>query len=305
MARPFKQGLEYFPLDVNILEDEKIRTLRYQYGPLGAYVYIHILLMIYKKGYYLEIDLETLVESLHMDIGQTWVRVDRLRMIVDACVEIGLFEEALVRQGVITSVAVQRQYILSTRRRKIVNVDKHWLLDRQQMLEIKVLLNDADGCTNEQNNSKKGVNVDTNLINVDINSQSKRKRKIDIIDKLDKGNSSKNYNNLTYPGYLNYFTKVLINEGVIDELNLDIPSFNKLFKEALEVYGLEDLTRATRYLCNYLKRPSVKVDDLFNFFKTALLKNLSWLNREGDRNGNFEVWIQELIQKLGKRNHST
>ena len=47
MARPFKQGLQYFPLDVNIFEDEKIQDLNLAFGYLGEIIYIRLLSMIY------------------------------------------------------------------------------------------------------------------------------------------------------------------------------------------------------------------------------------------------------------------
>ena len=69
MARPLKKGLEYFPLDVRIFRDEKIRVLSYLAGPLGEIVYIRILTMIYENGYYLEVTLDNLTRILHIDIG--------------------------------------------------------------------------------------------------------------------------------------------------------------------------------------------------------------------------------------------
>ena len=37
MARPKKNGLSYFPLDVDFLEDHKIKILKARYGPCLLY----------------------------------------------------------------------------------------------------------------------------------------------------------------------------------------------------------------------------------------------------------------------------
>ena len=40
MARPYKQGLIYFPLDIDYYEDEKIVELSLEYGPVGEAVFL-------------------------------------------------------------------------------------------------------------------------------------------------------------------------------------------------------------------------------------------------------------------------
>ena len=53
MARPPKTGLEYFPLDVDIAEDEKILYLESETGLEGFAVYVKLLATIYRSGYYI------------------------------------------------------------------------------------------------------------------------------------------------------------------------------------------------------------------------------------------------------------
>lgn len=52
LARPKKQGLDYFPLDVNV--DNKIEILESKYGILGFGFIIKLFQKIYANGYYLE-----------------------------------------------------------------------------------------------------------------------------------------------------------------------------------------------------------------------------------------------------------
>ena len=56
MPRPRKNGLDYFPLDVDFLDDPKIKILKARYGRDGIIFYIYLLCEIYKQGYYLQVD---------------------------------------------------------------------------------------------------------------------------------------------------------------------------------------------------------------------------------------------------------
>lgn len=43
MPRPRKNGLDYFPLDVDFLDDPKIKILKARYGRDGIVFYIYLL----------------------------------------------------------------------------------------------------------------------------------------------------------------------------------------------------------------------------------------------------------------------
>lgn len=76
MARPIKPGLEYFSLDVDIFEDDKIFDLQNEYGPLGEVIYLRLLCLIYKNGYYYRFDsLDKLAGLLIKSIGNRWARI--------------------------------------------------------------------------------------------------------------------------------------------------------------------------------------------------------------------------------------
>ena len=117
MARPFKQGLQYFPLDVNIFEDEKIQDLNLAFGYFGEIIYIRLLSMIYANGYFLEKSITSLAKTLVKSIGANWAPnpIDIEEVIV-YCGKVGLFNNDLLKDDVITSKSIQKQFILSTRR---------------------------------------------------------------------------------------------------------------------------------------------------------------------------------------------
>lgn len=56
MGRNSKKGLLYFPVDVDIFEDDKLFDVQNEYGPLGEVIYLRLLCLIYKNGYYYRYD---------------------------------------------------------------------------------------------------------------------------------------------------------------------------------------------------------------------------------------------------------
>ena len=63
MGRAIKQGLEYFPFDIDFFQDIKIRKLiRYQ-GGKAITVYTLLLCIIYRDGYYTKWDEELVTMS--------------------------------------------------------------------------------------------------------------------------------------------------------------------------------------------------------------------------------------------------
>ena len=118
MGRKPKTGLDYFPKDVDYYDDFNIMDLMNEYGPLGQTIYDVVLCMIYHEGYYLEVP--------KMD---RWVKKkDFVLQVIHYCAEIGLFDQDLLNQNVITSVGVQRRYKEVTVRNK-VDRSKYWLID--------------------------------------------------------------------------------------------------------------------------------------------------------------------------------
>lgn len=138
MARPARKGLAYFPKDVDFYQDEKIVDLALKYGPLGLTVFDVLLTLVYREGYYLELPLSKVGQMIVRTVGESWFRktgmsaTDLSVEVILYCAEIGLINAPLVRQNVITSVAIQERYAAVTRRNK-VNLTKYWLLDNRKV----------------------------------------------------------------------------------------------------------------------------------------------------------------------------
>jgi hypothetical protein len=288
MARPFKTGLAYFPWDVDYKKDAKIRKLVYKYGPLGFYIYFDVVSMIYSEGYYLEMDVKSLAECVAMDIGNNFVKIEKVDEVILACADIGLFDKRLMLQGVVTCLTIQKQFLLSTRRRQKVNIDKYWLLDPQTMFELKVLFNTSEKGGSVDSNS---VNVDNNPINVNNNTQKEKENKRDKYDIYDKGISA-------IPR-MHFLTKCIMESEYINPYSLDYNKYNDLFRELTLTYGFEKVRAVTDYIVRYAKKATVEIDDRYDFFKSSAIKNLQMLeHRKEHQHVNWDEEIRRLVSNL-------
>ena len=108
MARPFKKGLEYFPLDTDFLSNRKIQRLIQRYGCQGIGIYVCVLCEIYgENGYFIQFD-----DDFCFDIGFT-LRLDEklIREIVSFCVQIHLFDnEMLEQRQILSSEGIQKRF---------------------------------------------------------------------------------------------------------------------------------------------------------------------------------------------------
>ena len=116
MARPTKEGLDYFPLDVDVFEDEKIEAIAGEFGLKGEIAVIKLLCAIYKKGYFIlwnDLTQATLLKRL------PGVSKEMLNQIVNRLVKWGFFDKQLFDSvEVLTSENIQATYFEATKRRK-------------------------------------------------------------------------------------------------------------------------------------------------------------------------------------------
>ena len=107
MGRNRKLGLDYFPFDVDMFQDIKIRKLiKYQSGK-AVTVYALLLCFIYKSGYYMRWD-----EELPFIISeQTGFEEAYIQEVIKSCMVLGLFSKELFdKERVLTSKGIQERY---------------------------------------------------------------------------------------------------------------------------------------------------------------------------------------------------
>ncbi len=161
MARPTKQGLDYFPLDVGFLRDIKTRRIMKAFGTQSIPVLISLLGSIYRdEGYYMQWD----NDMPFLIADEVGISEGAVTETVEKAVQVDFFNSVIWKQhAILTSAGIQRRFFEAVSRRNEVRVRRDILL-----IDISAYKN----LVNVDNNS---VNVSNNPINVDRNEQSKGK----------------------------------------------------------------------------------------------------------------------------------
>nr|DAN80044.1 MAG TPA: protein of unknown function (DUF4373) [Caudoviricetes sp.] len=153
MARPVKEGLDYYPLNADFMSDIKVRRLIRSFGSKSIGVVIALLGMIYgDKGYYILLndDVAFIISE------QTLEDEDLVNRIINKLIEIEFFDKNLYeKHRVLTSKGIQKRFISATERRKDVK-----LITKYNLVNV------------DNNSSSDVVNVYNNPVNVDNNSSS-------------------------------------------------------------------------------------------------------------------------------------
>ena len=113
MARPRKQGIDYFPFDVDFFEDDKISLVSEEFGGLArpAVVAIKLLCKIYKtNGYYYQWgEDECLLFTNQLGKGFT---SNFVKEVVAGLIRRSFFDKGVYDKfGILTSVGIQRRYL--------------------------------------------------------------------------------------------------------------------------------------------------------------------------------------------------
>ncbi|MCI7099529.1 MAG: DUF4373 domain-containing protein [Lachnospiraceae bacterium] len=169
-----KEGVSYFSLDVDFLDDYDIMDLISDHGCEGVMIYLAVVAEVYKKGYYLEVELGKLATKIVRLLGN---RVNKrlVLTVIHYCADAGLFHKELLNQGIITSAGIQRRYNQITARNK-VNKEKYWLLDTPKKEDSEEAL--LKSSKNQESNTEKGISDSENAISDSEMKQNKRKENI-------------------------------------------------------------------------------------------------------------------------------
>lgn len=143
MARPIKDGVSYWPFDVDMLDDDKFKLIRAEFGIKGAYIALVILNSVYKdKGYYKRWDDDScLLTSQGVGDGCTPQLVNE---ILAGCVRRGLFDERLFDMfGILTSAGIQRRFLhmVKNSRDRIVFIEEYLLFELNEQTVSEGVLN--------------------------------------------------------------------------------------------------------------------------------------------------------------------
>ena len=127
MARPRKEGLDYFTLDTDFMDNRKVRRLIRACGPGSILILVKLLCNIYgKHGYYILWD-----DDMPFDIADQLVGVSEgaVSELVNKATQIGFFDQRLFTQyKVLTSREIQVRFLAATQKRIRVGIPDKWNL---------------------------------------------------------------------------------------------------------------------------------------------------------------------------------
>lgn len=132
MPRPQKNGIDYFPLDVNFFSDPKIKILKARYGVDGIAVYMYLLCEIYRAGYYIQFDEDRLFlisDDLNMSS-------DKVMQVLTFLLDRSMLDSMLFQSdAVLTSTGIQRRFQLAVKERAKKNpirIKGFWILNESE-----------------------------------------------------------------------------------------------------------------------------------------------------------------------------
>lgn len=123
MARPTKEGLDYFPL--NTKNDDKFDLIEARHGLIGYAIIIKLYQKIYDEfGYFYPWgERQKLLFSRAILIP-----IEEINPVIESAVEFGLFDCGQYESGILTSKGIQRRYFEASKKRKIVKLYSDILL---------------------------------------------------------------------------------------------------------------------------------------------------------------------------------
>lgn len=154
MARPVKQGIDYFPFDVDFFSDIKIRKIARACGSQATSILICLLCNIYKdNGYYILWD-----EDLPFVIADTvGVSEGAVKEVILKALQVDFFDQNIYKKyQVLTSYGIQKRFKSAVyKRESIVYIEEYMVPDvRNIVSDVKNQVTDVRSTQSKVNKSK-------------------------------------------------------------------------------------------------------------------------------------------------------
>ena len=178
MARPHKQGIDYFSLDVVL--DDKFELFEAEFGLQGFGFIIKLFQKVYESnGYYYKwSEDEKLLFSKKVNVD-----INLINDYINSALKRDIFNKNIYEKyNILTSKGIQKRFLEASKRRKGIEIVKaYFLIDMENSPEYKDVNSNVVYVSNDSGNNN------SNEINDDNNSQSKGKeikeKEIEIINK--------------------------------------------------------------------------------------------------------------------------
>ena len=152
MARPKKQGIDYFPLDVNFFSDVKIRKIARACGSQSTSILICLLCNIYKdNGYYILWD-EDLPFVIADSVG---VSEGAVKEVILKAIQVGFFDKDIYeKHKVLTSHGIQSRFKSAVYKREEIEYVVEYLVS-----DIQNSISDGKNCVSDIQSTQSKVKV--------------------------------------------------------------------------------------------------------------------------------------------------
>lgn len=268
MARPTKEGLEYFPLDTDIDQDEKVVVVIAKYRMRGFGILIRLMMEIYRKGYCCHwTEKEQYIFSMKINEEPEFVNE-----VVDECIKWGFFDEVMFQKHkILTSEGFQKRYLLAVSRRKDVFIPpEHYLIKNNNDSENEVI--DDINLENEDKNSTKEIK----------RKESKRNKDMSVYEEVISYLNEKAGKNFSYKSEAN---KKLINGRMAEGRTIEH------FKHVIDVKCEEWLNN--QEMNEYLRPATLFAQKNFENYVNQKLKKAKKTSDPRDKEIEFQRWVEE------------
>lgn len=163
MARPKQDGLLYFPFDVDFFyADKRIKRVKARLGNNGLLFYIYLLTEIYRNGYYVRWDEES-VDNAVDDLNLTEGFIEQAMICLTArelIMKMKIVDSGQIETAVITSPGIQKRYqeAVKGRKRQFCVDSRIWLLSEEETASCIKVTHNISFSEKNQNNSEENNN---------------------------------------------------------------------------------------------------------------------------------------------------
>ena len=110
-------GINYFPIGVNFMEENAMEVIEAKYGIKGSAIVLKLLCKIYKEGYYIRWDEEQCL--IFANKAGREVQAAEVQGIIEILFIKGILDENSYQEnGILTSESIQKIWLEATKRRK-------------------------------------------------------------------------------------------------------------------------------------------------------------------------------------------
>jgi DnaD/phage-associated family protein len=172
MARPTKEGLEYFPIVTNF--EDKVILLIAEFGASAVGIIVSLYQKIYSNGYYISWD----NDSLMLFSRYINEEIETVNAVITRCFDRGVFNKTMYeKHGILTSHGIQKQYLKickEARRKKVRFIKEYCLIDDNDLLNViteltsinteETPVNDSDNTQSKVKESKEKKTTTTTTV---------------------------------------------------------------------------------------------------------------------------------------------